>query len=239
MTKTKFVAIITAAGNSSRMNNSTNGIKKEYLPLPNTTNGITVLSEVVFKFLTTQIFSDLIITVPETDLQNAKEIISSDKRIDGKFKDINIKFVLGGQTRQKSVYNALLNICEADFVLVHDGARPWLSTDLIEKICSHLKKKGYDAIVPCCAIIDTPKEVDENKQIVSHLERSNIFAAQTPQGFNFKKLLKAHNCVALTNKEYTDDSEIYSDFAGAVFFCDGEKQNKKITYKEDLECVLV
>lgn len=240
-TKRKFAAVITAAGNSSRMNSGANGIKKEYRRLPETEKNVSVLSECLFKFLQTNIFNSIIITVPETDLQKAEKLIFSDIRIKDAVKKDNIKltFAAGGETRQKSVFNALLKLSNSehipDYVLIHDGARPWISIRLIQQICSLVEKN--EAVVPCLSLTDTPKIADKTGKIIAHLKRSAVFAAQTPQGFEFTKLLKAHTFAAKTEKEYTDDSEIYSDFAGEVFMCGGEPANKKITFKEDLECV--
>lgn len=238
--KRGFAAVITAAGNSSRMNNGANGVKKEYRRLPETEENISVLSECLFKFLKTNIFNSIIITVPETDLQKAEKLIFSDIRIKKAVKKNKTKpvFTAGGETRQKSVFNALLKLsnsdCVPDYVLIHDGARPWVSTGLIQQVCSLLEQT--EAVVPCLSVTDTPKLADKTGKIITHLKRSAVFAAQTPQGFEFTKLLNAHIFAAKTGKEYTDDSEIYSDFAGDVFMCGGETSNKKITFKEDLEC---
>jgi len=240
-TKREFTAVITAAGNSRRMNNGGDGIKKEYCRLPETDESVSVLSECLFKFLNTNIFNSVIITVPETDLQKAEQLVFSDRRIKAAIEKNNTKpiFTAGGKTRQKSVFNALLKLsnsgCVPNYVLIHDGARPWVSTSLIRQVCSLLEKN--EAVVPCLSITDTPKIADETGKIITHLKRSAVYAAQTPQGFKFNKLLHAHKSAAKTEKEYTDDSEIYSDFAGEVFICKGETANKKITFKEDLECV--
>lgn len=238
MSKSEFAAVITAAGNSSRMNTDKNSaIKKEYLPFPHKKNkSVTVLSECLFKFLSADLFKTIIITVPEGDLQKAETLIFSDSRIRELLSKNNtaLIFTEGGLSRRQSVFNALLRLKSCKYVLIHDGARPWISTALITEICKAVQK--YGAVVPGYQAIDTQKIAGDSGEITAHLPRSNVFSVQTPQGFIFEKLLKAHSAAAETGKEYTDDSEIYSDFAEPVFICKGEPSNKKITFKGDLEC---
>ncbi|MEL3912899.1 IspD/TarI family cytidylyltransferase [Treponema pedis] len=234
--KCRFSAVITAAGNSSRMNQDKNSkIKKEYLPLNGNDKNVSVLSECLFKFLNVDIFSKIIITVPKGDLQKAEKIVFSDFRIN----DLILKntaeliFIEGGSSRRESVFKALLKLKNTEYVLIHDGARPFVTCDLIKEICKTAEK--YGAAVPGYQAVDTQKIVDDKGKIINHLKRSSVFSVQTPQGFNFKKLLDAHSSAARSEKEYTDDSEIYSDFAAPVFVCNGEISNKKITFKDDLQ----
>ena len=237
--KKEFAAVITAAGKSTRMNTP---IKKEYLDLPNAKPGVSILSECLYKFLNTNLFDIIIITVPEEDINKISEIIFSDKRISVNLENLQTKliFVCGGAERRISVFNALLeleqivkeNKSELKYVLIHDGARPFLSESLIKKICIQVKE--YGAVAPGYEATDTQKIVDSKGKITTHLIRSSVYAVQTPQGFDFKKLLQAHKKAELTQKIYTDDSEIYSEFEEPVFICEGEITNKKITFKEDL-----
>ncbi len=239
LSKINFSAVITAAGSSKRMQSDK---KKEYLSLPDSSNNSTILSETLFKFLSTNIFKSIVVTVPEEDLDTIQALLFKDERlsIEMEKSETELMFTSGASTRQASVFNALdalknYNLYEnktTDFVLIHDGARPFLSTDLIENVCRLTSEKG--SAIPASPAIDTQKVVDEHGKIIEHLKRSNIAAVQTPQGFDFDKLYKAHKLAVSSNKEYTDDSEIYALLEEEVFTCEGEIKNKKITYKEDL-----
>ncbi|UTC66068.1 MULTISPECIES: IspD/TarI family cytidylyltransferase [unclassified Treponema] len=235
-----FAAVITAAGKSGRMKL---GIKKEYLSIPDYGEGVTVISECLLKFLQTKLFEVLVITVPEKDISTVNNLIFTDKRIEKELAGRETKIILtpGADTRQTSVFNALIKLEEINekynegfkYVLIHDGARPWVSCDLIKNVCSALKK--HEAVIPGYPAIDTQKTADESGKITLHLKRSSIYSVQTPQGFDFEKILAAHKKAAGNGKEYTDDSEIYGEFAGDVFICAGEVSNKKITFKEDIK----
>jgi len=235
-----FAAVITAAGKSERMKI---GTKKEYLKLPEYGEGVTVLSECLFKFLQTGLFSVLTITLPAKDIPEINNLIFNDKRIKKTLLEKNTKiiFTAGADTRQASVFNALTeleelkekNEADFNFVLIHDGARPWVSPELIKRVCNGLSK--WDAVIPGYQAIDTQKIIDKSGKITQHLKRSSVYSVQTPQGFDFKKILEAHKQALGNGKEYTDDSEIYAEFAGNVFICTGEVSNKKITFKEDIK----
>lgn len=239
----QIALIIVAAGNSSRMGGE---VKKEYLPL----NNGTVLSSVALAFLSTKSstknkITQIITVIPHNDEQNAKKAFFADSQIEQLILQNNVKidFVNGGKSRQESVFNALEFLenlpsnLKPDFVLIHDGARPFLSTNLISDAIENTVK--YGAAVPAINVVDTQKEIDQNSFIRCHLVRNNLRAVQTPQGFNFNKILNCHKaartaCLQTKNVEYTDDSEIYDMFSTEkTFVFDGEIQNKKITYKED------
>ncbi|UTC90091.1 2-C-methyl-D-erythritol 4-phosphate cytidylyltransferase [Treponema denticola] len=235
-----FAAVVTAAGKSQRMNLNT---KKEYLRLPEYGEGVTVLSECLLKFLQTKLFNVLVITVPEKDISTVNNLIFNDKRIEEELAGRQTKIILtsGADTRQASVFNALIKLEEIKekyqedfkYVLIHDGARPWISPELIKGICSSVKK--HEAVIPGYQAVDTQKIADKSGKITQHLKRSSVYSVQTPQGFNFEKILSAHKNAADNEKDYTDDSEIYAEFAGDVFICTGEVSNKKITFKEDIK----
>lgn len=234
-----FATVITAAGKSQRMNLNT---KKEYLRLPESGEGVTVLSECLFKFLQTKLFEIIVITLPEQDISDVNNLIFKDKRIEKTLAEKNTKiiFASGGCTRQTSVFKALIKLEELkekketdfSFVLIHDGARPRVSPELIKRVCNEVKIKK--AVIPGYQAVDTQKIADKSGKIIYHLKRSSVYSVQTPQGFDFEKILEAHKKASGSGKGYTDDSEIYEDFAGDVFICTGDVSNKKITFKEDI-----
>lgn len=243
----KVSVIITAAGSSSRMG----GIKKEFLPVKNNSNS-TVLSCCVNVFCKTffsqnqkisknQIeLNSIVITLPEGKIEDGKNAIFSDSSL-CKFNDFlqkNIFFTEGSQTRQKSVFNALKFLSDfsdknkiPDIVLIHDGARPFVSEKIISDVV--FASIEYGAAIPGIFPVDTQKEIDDEGFVTRHLERQKLKAVQTPQGFDFNKILTAHkNCD--DSKIYTDDSEIYAEFFGKVKVVEGDVLNKKITFLGDL-----
>jgi 2-C-methyl-D-erythritol 4-phosphate cytidylyltransferase/2-C-methyl-D-erythritol 4-phosphate cytidylyltransferase/2-C-methyl-D-erythritol 2,4-cyclodiphosphate synthase len=117
--------------------------------------------------------------------------------------------------------------------LIYDGARPFVSEELIRTTLTAAQQFG--AAVPGLTPIDSQKEINEEGFIVRHLVRSSLCAVQTPQCFEFSKLLAAHERAALDGREYTDDTEIWGSYCGRVKVVPGEVNNIKITYPADLE----
>lgn len=224
----KANVVICAAGSSSRMGGTT---KKEYLPL----NNGTVLSESVKKFLNSIEVEILAVTVPKNGQADAEKALFSDKEIKQKLGSAKLIFAEGGSTRQKSVFNALKKIQEfhpeSDLVLIHDGARPFVTEKIIKDTLDATEEFG--AAVPGTTPVDTQKLLDENGFIEQHLTRSRMAAVQTPQGFRLKELLKAHELAEKDGKEYTDDTEIWGKYSGKVKAVQGDSANKKITYADD------
>ncbi|GHV58148.1 hypothetical protein AGMMS49579_25110 [Spirochaetia bacterium] len=96
----------------------------------------------------------------------------------------------------------------------------------------------HKAALPLLPLLETPKEIGEDGFVKRHLRRANIGAAQTPQGFAFPEILRAHEKAAereLREKfEYTDDAEVWGEFCGPVAVVKGVPENRKITFPEDL-----
>jgi 2-C-methyl-D-erythritol 4-phosphate cytidylyltransferase len=233
-------AIITAAGSSSRMG----GTKKEYLPLRSPPSagrelsGLTVLGSAALSFAASGRIGHLVITVPaaggeaETRASLPPGLLEPGARP-------RILFVPGGPTRRSSVHHglSLLSAYNPDYVLIHDGARPWISPALIETIIDEVIKRK--AVIPLVPFTDTPKEIDEGGRIIRHLTRSRLGGAQTPQAFSFPEILAAHEKAAerecTEHREYTDDAEVWGEFIGGVATVAGDPENRKVTYPEDLE----
>jgi 2-C-methyl-D-erythritol 4-phosphate cytidylyltransferase len=238
-------AVITAAGSSTRMG----GLKKEYITLPpaagNTDNEgamLTVLGAAVSAFAASRRISLIFITTPP-DADNGE--YAARKALPERLPRPDpppIVFVPGGASRRVSVHHALSTLAgySPDYVLIHDGARPWVKTALIERIIDAVIL--YKAVIPAVPLSETPKELDGGL-VKRHLKRASVVLAQTPQAFEFKTLLAAHEKAAareLRGKEtgdpveYTDDAEIWGEFAGGVAVIDGDAANRKITFPEDL-----
>jgi len=240
-----IAAIITAAGSSSRI-----GVKKEYRLVGDKTDTegkpLTVLGKTALAFAACSRIDTVVITVPPFDKgmgrdPNQGEIAARDSlpacllRPQARPRFL---FVPGGPTRRCSVHHALslLESSHPKYVLIHDGARPWVEPALIDQVTDAMLK--HKAAIPLLPLTDTPKEIDEEGFVKRHLRRVQVGNAQTPQGFAFPDILRAHEKAAKkekTGRVYTDDAEVWGEFMGAVFVVPGSPLNKKITFPEDLE----
>lgn len=235
MTTSKIAIIITAAGSSTRIGG---GIKKEFLPYKNGTV-LSASAKSFFKACKNHIITDFIITTQKNGIDESKNAIFCDSELCSLLeqnKNLSIKFVEGGSSRQESVFKGLLQVQNSDddlIVLIHDGARPFVTEQtILDVICA---AQEFGASVPGVTPSDTQKEIDSNGFITRHLERNSLSAVQTPQGFVFNPLLQAHKKAIQDNKEYTDDTEIWGKYCGNVKVVPGDINNIKITYNKDLD----
>ena len=137
----------------------------------------------------------------------------------------------GGETRQKSVFLGLKEIekYKPKNVLIHDASRPIVKAQLITKIIEKLYQNN--AVVPKIKIQETIKHIKNN--IPSNIKRNNAFIIQTPQGFKYKYLYNFHK--KNLKKEFTDDSSLFEKEGRKISFINGDKDNIKITDKNDLK----
>lgn len=139
-----------------------------------------------------------------------------------------VKCVQGGATRFESVNNGLNAVSkECDIVAVHDGARPYASKRLVEKLFAECSQ--YGSAVPALPVTDTVWRKTQGG--LTQPKRDDLFAVQTPQVFDCSKL---RYCFSNAERKYTDESGLFYATYGEVHFVDGERGNIKITYKEDL-----
>jgi 2-C-methyl-D-erythritol 4-phosphate cytidylyltransferase / 2-C-methyl-D-erythritol 2,4-cyclodiphosphate synthase len=142
--------------------------------------------------------------------------------------------VAGGATRQASVRAGLeaLRAAAPDLVLIHDAARPFLSSDLISRAIAAATAHG--AAVPAIAVTDTVKVVDERDTVSETLDRSRLRTVQTPQAFAYDVIVALHDrAVAAGRDDFTDDAAL-AEWAGrAVNVFAGEADNVKLTSNED------
>lgn len=142
-------------------------------------------------------------------------------------------FIEGGKTRQESVYNGLQALPpEAEQVLIHDGARCLATPELLDRCSQALQKyQGFVAAVP---VKDTIKVVDAKDQILDTPDRSQLWAAQTPQGFQVAPLKKCHEQGRQQEWEVTDDAALFEKLGLSVHIVLGEETNLKVTTPADL-----
>jgi 2-C-methyl-D-erythritol 4-phosphate cytidylyltransferase len=228
------------------------GTKKEYRPLPNAESGLTVLGAAVSAFAAVPAIKTIIIAVPADP--TAGEAAARKALPPSLFTEKGgpaIHFVSGGATRRASVFNALSFLAAqglpVNIALIHDGARPWVSPALIQRVIDAVAT--HRAVIPLLPLTETPKETDSPPDsdtgavlIKRHLKRAVIGAAQTPQGFAFPAILEAHRAAHQQaaaqddslHEIFTDDAEVWAEFCGPVAAIAGEPENRKITFPEDL-----
>lgn len=248
----ELALILVAAGSSARIGFDKNGrkIKKEYLAM----KGGTVLSCAAKAFLSTLNFSTVVVTYPRAE--NAEDLKANEQKSKAAlFADDFVKnykaqfiFVPGGKTRQESVHDALEAIAQnssaCSLVFIHDGARPFVKSETVQ--LTYRAATEFGAAVPGLQPTETQKKIDENGFIVKHLLRSSLTAVQTPQVFRFEPILEAHRIAAESTKTFTDDTEIWDEYAAKrkdknggqnsrVKVVLGDPENKKITYPEDIK----
>lgn len=141
--------------------------------------------------------------------------------------------VIGGETRQESVFSGIQAISEQtpDIVLIHDAARPFVTAAVVRNVLDALAV-GAKAVVPAVPIVDTLNKVADS-QIVGRVDRQSLQAVQTPQGFEFSSLLAAHNIAK--GKGLTDDGAVMEAAGHSVQVCRGDEKNFKITHGQDFK----
>lgn len=145
-----------------------------------------------------------------------------------------VKLIPGGDTRQASVYNGLQALPEdAQHVLIHDGARCLATSDLFDRCANTLRTcPGIIAAIP---VKDTIKIVGPQGIVQDTPDRSCLWAAQTPQGFEVAKLKAAHDRGKQEGWTVTDDAALFEKCGLPVQIVPGEETNLKVTTPEDLK----
>lgn len=211
----KYSAIILCAGKGSR---TKLGYNKIFYVLHNKT----IYEHTLSIFLTDYNCRQIIVVSSKEDLDAFKKLSTDPK----------ITFVVGGKERQDSVRQGLTAVTE-DLVLIHDGARPFLTKGAINDLITSLREvKASLLMVPCK---DTIKEVKDGF-VVKTLVRDTLMQAQTPQAFHTKVIKEAHQKAKENNYYGTDDCQLVEEFTNyAVKVILGDYNNKKITTPEDLK----
>ncbi len=203
----KTSVIITAGGTSSRYGGANKLLEK--------INGKEVIRYTVEAF--ERSIADEIVICANKSIMDYLKIIFPHRIIEG------------GNTRQQSVYNGLKAV-KCDYVIIHDGARPVISTDIINRTIDMVKEQK--AVTVMTKTIDTIKEV-ENGKIIKTIDRSKLYNTQTPQAFEYNLIKTAHE--KLKDKNFTDDAGMLEALGYDVYVVDGSYKNIKITTKSDIE----
>lgn len=216
----KTIAIIVAGGSSNRFGEK---IPKQF----HTLAGKPLLTHTIDKFEKSSLVDQILVVVPQEFLN-----YTTDKIINQyDFKKVD-KVVLGGETRQQSVKNGL-EACplNTDIVAIHDGARPLVSVNDINKVIETAMKEK--AAILTSKITDTVKRV-KNNYIISTLDRIDLFQAQTPQVFQYDVILNAHKNYD-GDETVTDDALLVEKKGFKIMVIEATSPNFKITTKDDLK----
>jgi 2-C-methyl-D-erythritol 4-phosphate cytidylyltransferase len=165
----------------------------------------------------------VVVVVPKDLHRVARDLFSGE----------GVEVVEGGATRQDSVWNGL-RLIETPVVLVHDGARPLLTPDLIHRGLEALE--GADGAVPAIEVNETLKQVKEDV-VVKTIDRTKIRRVQTPQVFITAALKDAHTRAREERFQATDDAQLVERYGGKVRIFQGDPSNIKVTYEQDLTIV--
>ena len=220
----KVIALIPAAGMGVRMGN---GTKKQFLKL----GALEILNWTLLKLWQSDVIDEIIVIVPASDIDEVTvKILKWQEQIQT---SKTTKVVLGGETRQASVYEGLKCVSD-DFqiVVVHDGVRPFVPVELLEEMCHHLMH--YEGAVVATRSTDTLKQVDESGVVIGTINRELVWSVQTPQVFKFETLLKAHAFGRKHGILATDDANLIEHIGGKVLVVENKKNNLKITTPFDL-----
>ncbi len=217
--------IIVAGGSGKRMGG---GVKKEFLEI----EGVPVLFRAVKPFIETSLFNSVVIAVNGSLVEKTHEILNP--FLTPEEREM-IRCIPGGSTRRESVFRGLQALKEQspDIVLIHDGARPWITEGVIAAVYNKALKKG--AAIPVVPSVNALKKIDPEGKIIESIDRETVVGAQTPQGFDFKAILSAHILADRSGRDFPDDAEVFSEFVSAVYTVPGDIHNRKITYMEDIE----
>ncbi len=217
--------ILPAAGLGTRMGREKAGTsRKQFMLL----EGAPILVHTIRKFLRSPSVTEIVVALRAEDFDWAKGLLAHEYALKP------VRFVEGGDSRQQSVENALASLApDTELVAVHDAVRPFVDTELIEKVIAEAAKSGAAivGIVP----VDTVKRVHKNV-VRDTLPRENLVLAQTPQVFRFDLLKRAFDCARRDGFVGTDEASLVERLEEVdVIVVQGSDRNIKITRPTDMD----
>jgi 2-C-methyl-D-erythritol 4-phosphate cytidylyltransferase len=208
----RAAAIVVAGGAGRRIGGE---VRKQYLQIA----GRPVLLRAVLPFLHHPRISQVVVVLPPEDAEKPPAWLAA----------LGVRIAAGGAERGDSVWNGLRAVAgDAEIVLVHDGARPFVDAGTIDRV--------LDAVPAIAAmpVTDTIKEVDGDGMITGTPDRARLWQAQTPQGFPRAGLIEAYERARAAGIAATDDAALYARFVGPVRVVAGSPRNLKVTRPGDL-----
>lgn len=213
-----YTVVIAAAGQGKRMNAGKN---KQFISLHNKP----VIAHTLTVFDNDDWCKAIILVANEAELQDMKEIVNTYH-----FQKIQ-QLVPGGAERQYSVANGVNTLSEEGIVLIHDGARPFIQQFHIHQLVTEASRAG--AAIIAAPVKDTIKRV-EHKEVLETMERTSLWAVQTPQAFRLSLIKKALRQAEEEQFLGTDDASLVERMGEKVVVVEGDYLNMKLTTKEDL-----
>ncbi|UAL47534.1 2-C-methyl-D-erythritol 4-phosphate cytidylyltransferase [Sutcliffiella horikoshii] len=214
-----YQVIVLAAGQGKRMKAGKN---KQFIEL----EGKPVIIHTLSVFEADPWCSEIKLVINEKEKDIFKELLHQ-------YPVQKIKeMVIGGEERQDSVYNGLTSFQSAEIVLVHDGARPFISQEVIHHLVEKASKEG--AAIVGVPVKDTIKRVSKAGVVEETVERSSLWSIQTPQAFRYPVLKEAHEKAKTENYLGTDEASLVERIQVPVHIVEGEYENFKLTTPEDL-----
>ena len=212
-------AIVAAAGSGTRMKTKNS---KQLIEI----EGMPVVAHALLALQKSSLIDEIVIVTRESDI-----LIMSD--IAKEFNITKVTHVIkGGDTRTESVKNGI-DHAKGEYVVIHDGARPCVKTEHIDKTVQKAFETGAAALG--CPVADTIKRVDENGFIKKTVDRNNLWQIQTPQVFEKSLILKAYE--QGNTDGATDDCMLLESIGVRVAMVEGDKSNIKVTLPGDLDIV--
>jgi len=217
----KAEGIIVAGGSGTRMKSD---MPKQYL----TVGDSPILTHTLRRFESAAVIGSVILVVPGGDIDHVRENIVEKYGIN-KVRRI----IAGGRQRQDSVCRGLGVLRDdTEIVVIHDGVRPFVTAECIEKTVTEAEKWG--AVVTGIRLTDTLKRVSEDGAVDGTLDRSDLWCAQTPQVFRKEIILRAYDRAGEEGFYGTDDAVLVERIGVKVVMLNGSRENIKITEDEDL-----
>lgn len=219
--KTRFHALVPAAGSGSRLGH---GVPKQYLPLA----GVPLLQHALSTLVAhAQIATVHVVLAPSDD--------RFDHEVAGSVRGLVVPIRCGGESRAVSVLNGLRamepSVHVDDWVLVHDAARPCLTSALLDRLLQALEADAVGGIL-ALPVADTLKAADDDRRIVRTVERAGLWQAQTPQMFRFRILKQALEAADATT--VTDEASAVEALGLQPRLVEGDVTNLKVTYARDM-----
>ena len=215
-------AIVLAAGAGRRIGGE---VAKTYLPIA----GRPLVLRTLDRMFAAKTVKQVVLVVAANEMDRCDALLGADPQL----RDLPYLLQTGGATRQQSAKRGLERIAaETDIVIIHDGARPFVSAALIDRCVESAAEKG--AVVAGLPARDTIKVIGDDRLIRSTPARRSLWEIQTPQVFKKELIVAAHQQAERDGVEVTDDAMVVERLGKPVYVLEGERTNLKITLPEDI-----
>ena len=215
-------AVVLAAGKGRRL---AAGLSKAYVPIA----GRPLVLRTLDRIFAARAVHTVVLVVAAGEIAHCESLLRSDPAL----RDQRWLLQAGGVTRQQSAMLGLACVgSDCDIVVIHDGARPFVSASLIDRSIEAAAEK--DAVVVGLPVRDTIKRVSAEGWVQSTAERSGLWEIQTPQTFKRELIVAAHERAELEGVQVTDDAMVVERCGVPVWVLEGERTNIKITVPEDV-----